>query len=495
MFQHALEFRTARRRCVAVAVAALVAASCGSDESSSDASAPGTDGSIPSPSGPQTETSAPDTTAVPEEDSEGEEAAPATSDVAVETSEVPAETTADTAPPSTEADSAPEAEGEAWASAFPGLPAPSGEEIAVGLVNTEGAPGLDFPEIRTYVGATVDYLNEHGGIGDRPIRLETCTTAGSPESSQACAQELTGKGVELVVIGLDVFTDYATYQAASMPLIGMVPILPTDNTAEARFLSGGNASVMGAMTAVANDYFAATKVGIVSADNPGANASEAALTASLDLAGIEHFTVKGGDNETDAGYQGLMRQADEGDADLLISLYSDAGCIGTIRGRAALGIETPVLTTSICAGGEIIQQVGDDAIGWYFVGTGTQEQTPEIAILQDALAPALGVPSAEVDTTALGLGGVGAVTMLSIAGYGNLMVEAGEPVSGQGLYDFIGESDDLTYWPGDIEIECGAAASYPAICAFSFPVATYTEAGAIVTVDGLDAVSSIPYLP
>ena len=60
----------------------------------------------------------------------------------------------------------------------------------------EGTPGLDFPEIRTHLQASVDYLNEHGGMGGRPIRVEHCTAKGSPETSQACAQELVGKGVE-----------------------------------------------------------------------------------------------------------------------------------------------------------------------------------------------------------------------------------------------------------------------------------------------------------
>ncbi len=66
--------------------------------------------------------------------------------------------------------------------------------------------------------AAVDYLNEHGGMGGRPIRLESCAASGSPETSQACAQELAGKNVELVLLGLDLFPDYATYTAADIPV-------------------------------------------------------------------------------------------------------------------------------------------------------------------------------------------------------------------------------------------------------------------------------------
>ena len=176
----------------------------------------------------------------------------------------------------------------------------------------------------------------------------------------------------------------------------------------------------------------------------GANASEASLTASLDLAGIAHSTIKGGDNETDAGYQGLMRQAADGDPDLIVSLYADAGCVGTIRGRASLGIEIPVVATSICADQAVIDIVGDDALGWSFVGIQTDEDTPEKLMLQEMLSPALGVSPEEVDPAALGLGGLGAVMMMSLAEYGGAMVEAGTEVTGSSLYEYLGVTPELT---------------------------------------------------
>ena len=150
--------------------------------------------------------------------------------------------------------------------------------------------------------------------------------------------------------------------------------------------------------------------------------------------------MKGGDNETDAGYQGLMRQAADGDPDSLISLYADAGCIGTIRGRAALGIEIPALTTSICAETAVIDEVGDDAIGWTFAGIQTDEDTPERAILQDILSPALGVPPEEVDPNALGLGALGLNMAMSLAEYSNRLVADGGEVTGTSLYDSFATS-------------------------------------------------------
>lgn len=478
--------RRARRSLSALFVTfALATAAC----ASSDDDSATTDGDDPAPVETDAPADEPADTDAPADDPPADEPAD---------TEAPADELAEEDPPADEpADTDPPAEsgGDMWTSAFPDLAPPGGEEMVVGLVNSEGSPGLDFPDIRNFTSATIDYLNERGGFGDRPVKLETCATNGSPEGSQACAQELTGKNVEMVIVGLDVFVDYATYEAAGVPLVGMLPILPTDNTANARFLTGGNSTTVGAMAAVVKEFFGASSVGIVSADNAGANATEAALTAALDIAGVEHSTVKGGDNETDAGFQGLMRQAADNDPDVLISLYADAGCIGTIRGRASLGIEIPVVTTAICADSDVIAEVGDDALGWHFVGISSEEDTPELAILQEILAPVIGVSPEEVDSTALGLGGLGLTTTLSIAGYANLLAEAGGEVTGQGIFDFIGEGEGLTYWPGDTDIECGAAENYSAICAYTFPVATYDPSGEVLTVEGLEKVSSIPYLP
>jgi branched-chain amino acid transport system substrate-binding protein len=379
--------------------------------------------------------------------------------------------------------------------AFPNLAPPTGEEMLVGFVNSEGTPGLDFPEMRVDMEAAVDYLNQHGGFGGRPIKLETCAVKGSPETSQACAQELAGKNVELVLIGLDLFPDYPTYTAAGIPVIGVLPILPGDYTANALFLTGGNATTTGAMAAVAKDHFGAKTVGIVSADNAGANGTEAALTAALDIAGIAHTTVKGGDNETDAGYQGLMREAAKDNPDLLISLYSDDGCIGTMRGRAALGIEIPTITTAICSGKTVLDEVGDDALGWSFIGVQTQKDTPELAILQEILAPSLGVAPEEVDSTALGLGALSLIEVMSLAMYSNMIADNGDAVTGESLFAFLGSEKGLTQWPSGSAVECGIAPKYPTICSFTFPVAEYTAGGAVTTIEGLEAVSAKDFLP
>jgi len=165
-----------------------------------------------------------------------------------------------------------------------------------------------------------------------------------------------------------------------------------------------------------------------------------------------------------------------------------------MRGRAALGIEIPVLTTGICSGKDVIDAVGDDANGWIFTGVSTQEDTPELKILQEIVAPTQGVEPAEVDPTSLSLGGLGLFEIMSLATWSNMMAADGTEITGQSIYDYVGATSGLQLWPNGAEIQCGASAPQPAICSFTFPFAEYKD-GKVTTVPGLEAVSSLEYLP
>jgi ABC-type branched-subunit amino acid transport system substrate-binding protein len=440
------------RAIAGLTVLALVAASCGSDS-----------------------------------DSSSDSAAPAATDAVVE------DTVADTAPADTAAEGTEPTGTEAPADGdnFRALPPPDGEEIIIGQVNTEGSPGLDFPEISVATQASADFLNEHGGMGGRPIKMEFCKASGAPETSQACAQELAGKGVELIMLGLDLFPGYDTFTAANIPVTGVLPILPGDYTANALFLGGGNTTTTAAMAGFAKENFDAKTAGIVSADNAGANGTEADLKKALDAAGITYVSIKGGDNETDAGFQGLMAQATADNPDVLFSLYADAGCIGTMRGRVALGIETPTITTAICSSDEVMSEVGDDAVGWYFVGAATTEtDTPEALDTQEILKlQGFTIPSE------MGLGGLGMTGLLTLATIANGMAAAGEDVTGASIYETLGASVDLVNWPDANPLACGSVATIPTICNFTFPIATYISGTGVETVPGYEAFDSQPYLP
>jgi len=457
----------------AVVVAGLVASSCsgesGGGSSSPDTDALSSDGStVPDGSGGDNNT-----------EDVGDEAAP---DTAAPAGTDPADMTGETEPDSS---------GEFGPTDFQSLGPATGDPIVIGMVNTEGTPGLDFPEMRTDTDLAVTYLNEHGGMGGRSVQIEHCAAAGSPETSQACAQELSGKGVDFVMLGLDLFPGYDTFAASDVRVFGALPILPPDYTAEARFLTGGNATTMAAIVALAVEHYGALTVGIISADSAGGNSSESALTGSLDKAGLSYVSIKGGAVETDAGFQGLIREANSDEPDVLVSLYDDAGCIGAVRGRVLLGIDTPMISTAICGSADVIDVVGDDAIGWNYVGVGSPAGTPAAAAFAELLEPEYG----DASSTSLGLGALGIGQVMTLARVANAVAAEGGEVTGQAIYDRLSTSTDLQNFPNDNFLSCGLSESYPSVCSFQFPIGEYVAGGDIRTVPGFEAISVVDYLP
>ena len=462
-----------RSLALSVVVDGLIACSCssgpGDGSSSPDAGASTIDGSA-------TLKESGDDNSV---DDAVEEAAPDTA--------APAETDPDDTAGESERDSS----GEFGPADFQSLGPAAGDPIVIGMVNTEGTPGLDFPEMRTDTDLAVTYLNEHGGMGGRPVQIEHCAAAGSPETSQACAQELSGKGVDFVMLGLDLFPGYETFAASGIPVFGALPILPPDYTAEALFLTGGNATTMAAIAALAVEHYRASTVGVISADSAGGNSSEAALTGALDKAGLSYVSIKGGAVETDAGFQGLIREANSDEPDVLVSLYDDAGCIGAVRGRVLLGIDTPMISTAICGSADVIDVVGDDAIGWNYVGVGSPAGTPASEAFAELLQPEYG----EASSTSLGLGALGIGQMMTLARVANAVAAEGGEVTGQAIYDRLSTSTDLQNFPNDNVLSCGLSESYPSVCSFQFPIGEYLAGGEIRTVPGFEAISVVDYLP
>lgn len=467
-----------------LAVFALVAAACGGDDDDA-ASDDGTEEPAAATDDDGGEEPADDGAEEPADDGAEEPADDGAEEPADDGAEEPADDGAEEPPA---------AGGDAYD--FASLAAPSGDPITIGFVNTEGPAGLNFPELEDAAQASVDYLNEHGGMGDRPIDFQVCIADGSPESSQACAQELAGKGAEMVWIGLDLFPDYATYDAAGITVVGIIPLFPADYASSAIYLGGGNVTLAAGNVYVAVEVFGAEKVAIISADNAGANSSEAAVIAALEQAGVEYRSIKGAESETDAGAQGLVREALSDDPDVLISLYGDAGCIGMIRGRAALGSDVPVLAANTCANGAVLEAVGDDAEGWYFVPGGEGPDTPQTQVQREALAPMLGVSPDEVVVSDLGLGSLTPVVVFTVAAAANDLANDGGEVTGASVADHMrtNPDGDLTLFPDGGPLSCGGSELYPNVCIRTLFLGEYSGDGSVTIVPGLEEFDITDYL-
>ena len=76
------------------------------------------------------------------------------------------------------------------------------------LAKRAGVPGLPAINLPNGARAAAAYLNEHGGIGGRPIEIVSCDSKYDPGASRACAQKAVAQHA-LAVIGLDDYSGTA----------------------------------------------------------------------------------------------------------------------------------------------------------------------------------------------------------------------------------------------------------------------------------------------
>jgi branched-chain amino acid transport system substrate-binding protein len=367
---------------------------------------------------------------------------------------------------------------------------PTGEPFVIGVVNTEGAPGLDFPEFTTAFEAAAAHINRDlGGFQGRPVQLEVCIAKGSPESSQACAQELADVQVDLVMLGIDIFVAYPTYAAAGIPVIGAVPVLPTDYTADAVFITAGNLVVQGSTAnAITNpEYLGLQRVAVITNDSAQLASALSVLTPALEKAGATVTVVTGGETETDAGYLALMQEAEDSDPEAIVSLYGETGCVALMRARQNLGITAPVFSNTSCLSSRVTDAAGDAAVGWYFAGA-TGQDNPDDAVIRAYVAEITGGSPADVDLN--GFTTVGWGELLSIW---RSAAALDAEVTGQAIIDAFRAGRGTQLGNGE-PAPCGQIEAYRSVCTFSIPFAEFTTSGAQPAFGG-EMVSAVELLP
>ena len=80
----------------------------------------------------------------------------------------------------------------------------TGEPIVIGIYTPADNPSFTAPELIDGAEAATDYVNNQlGGIGGRPIQLESCTTDYTAPRLTACANELFQKQPLIIIPGPD----------------------------------------------------------------------------------------------------------------------------------------------------------------------------------------------------------------------------------------------------------------------------------------------------
>ena len=262
--------------------------------------------------------------------------------------------------------------------------------MVVGFINQENAVVGSFPEVRRDAEAAVRYVNEKlGGVDGRPVKLETCTTDGTPESSQACANRLRGTNPVAVLGGVDLgaAASIPVLNAAGIPYVGASPSLGDELTAtDAFMLTGGAAADLLGQAQYALDTLKAKRVGILYLDLPGllSTAVEAARRV-LQRKGVE-AVVTVPEKADAADFTQALTAVNRGNPDVIVAVFPAQACARIMQARKALAVKARFFFPGACTDPGVFDASGGGAEGAYFASgflPFTDRSAPEVATYLD----------------------------------------------------------------------------------------------------------------
>jgi branched-chain amino acid transport system substrate-binding protein len=244
------------------------------------------------------------------------------------------------------------------------------DEVVLGLVNQEDTPVGSFPELRHAAEAAVAHVNEDlGGVHGRPLRLETCRTSGSPESSAACATKLVGKRPVAVLGGVDLgaAASLPVFARAGIPYVGGTPALGDELTSPAAWmLAGGLVADLLGQADYALNTLGVTKVGALYVDLPGLLATViAAAEVVLRSKGVTDVKLVAAGSEA-ADLAPHVKAVTSGNPDAVVVLFPAQSCARIMSAARALNVKARMFYPSACASQAVVDAAGPAAENAYF---------------------------------------------------------------------------------------------------------------------------------
>ncbi|MGZ6792408.1 MAG: ABC transporter substrate-binding protein [Mycobacteriales bacterium] len=239
--------------------------------------------------------------------------------------------------------------------AKPGLP--------LGFVNMQGASTGSFPEAEAGARAAVAHVNDDlGGISGTPLRLKACTTDGTPESSQGCAQKLLADKPVAVVGGIDFGADASVpvITAAQVPYVTGSPTLAGELTTTGAYaFTGGTAADLLGIGSYLIERKHVRSIHVLHEDLPGL--LNAAISAAGDIFRAKDVKdVKLVAEKADAAdFAPSLSAAAAGHPDAIIVVFPAQACARILQAAQALAVTPPLYLPGACASPGVVAQGGD----------------------------------------------------------------------------------------------------------------------------------------
>jgi branched-chain amino acid transport system substrate-binding protein len=238
--------------------------------------------------------------------------------------------------------------------------------IVIGMINQENSAAGTWIEGRLAAEATAKYINEkRGGIGGRPIQLETCITDGTPEGSASCANEILGKNPVVIAGGanLGAAGSQPILDSAGVPVLGGALLTPFEwNTPVNRSFVSFAASIFPAMTRYAVEKDGAKSIALLIQDGPAGRAVNQ-LYFQPTLKGLGATAAPVFYPEGVADFTPFVQQANASHPDAILTLVTAANCARTLQAAKSLSVQAKIYLPGSCAEPEQLDAAGDSAEG------------------------------------------------------------------------------------------------------------------------------------
>jgi branched-chain amino acid transport system substrate-binding protein len=329
--------RSRGRLAVFLVAAALVAASCGSDDKGS---ATPTAGGTAAPAPAETTAAAPaDTTAAPVET----------------TAAAPADTTA-----------APAGDKVTDFAAYiggTGAADASLSPIKIGYFNQQGGAIEVTHTNITGIQAAVDFVNKNaGGIGGHPLELVTCYIANTEEEGQQCGQQFANDSSIVAIETGPTFIGTESFYAAvagSKPVVAGVSVSAADTVqATEAILFGGAKYILAPYATFARDTLHVKSAALIYPEGSGVDEGAAGQASAFETAGIPTKVVPYAADTPDLTVPLLAAGAQ--DVDLVMPVINPNDCVKFEQATQQLGIpDEKVLASPICINADVGKALGD----------------------------------------------------------------------------------------------------------------------------------------
>jgi len=245
--------------------------------------------------------------------------------------------------------------------------------VTLGFVTVENSTLGSYPETRRAAQAAVDHANATlDGVGGHPLRLVTCATDGSPESSQNCANRLVAQKPVAVIGGIDFGTQAAMpiYESAHIPYVTGSPQLSGELDSKNAFaFSGGSVAELLGITSYLTETKHIHSAHALYVDLPGL------LTAAIQ--GSQNILRKKGvtdvrliaEKSDAADFAPALTQAAAGNPGAIIVVFQAAACARIVQAAAALNVRSDIYLVGACATPAVPRAAGGKTQNLYFASS------------------------------------------------------------------------------------------------------------------------------